>query len=272
MMQAVRLGCLALSVAACLAQDPAALFEKAPPDIDDALRARITKFYQAHVDGKFRAADAFVEEDSKDAFFAADKPRCHAFAVVNIIYSDNFTRGVAVVACDTEMQMPMMGRIAVKMPIRSLWKSVDGQWFWYIDPVSQETVSTPMGLGKPGPPRPGGPAAPVDLAVVSQSVKVDREAVTFDPSAAGTEKVVLTNQLPGEVTLSLRPARLDSLDLKLEGTKLGPGQSAVLSIRYEPNPKRKPTEAVVSILVSPTEQDIPLRILFAAPSPPPGRN
>ncbi len=276
-MPAAKLSCLILCAAACLAQDPAALFEKAPPDVDEALRARIAKFYQAHVDGKFRAADEFVAEDSKDAFFAMEKPRCRAFAIGNITYSENFTRAVAVVACDTEMLMPMMGRVAVKMPIRSQWKSVDGQWVWYVDPVSEQRVSTPMGLGKPGPARAGGgsvgaPAAPVDLETVSTSVKADRETVTFDPSAAGTEKVVVTNRLPGEVALSLKPAQLDALDLKLDRDKLGQGQSAVLSIRYEPAAERKPTEAVVRIMVSPTEQEIPVRISFAAPPSRPKSN
>jgi hypothetical protein len=30
---------------ACFGQDPAALFQKAPPDVEEALRARIQKFY-----------------------------------------------------------------------------------------------------------------------------------------------------------------------------------------------------------------------------------
>ena len=275
MTTAAKLSCLLLCAAACLAQDPAALFQKAPPDVDEALRARISKFYQAHVDGKFRAADEFVAEDSKDAFFAIEKPRCHAFAIGNIVYSDNFTKAVAVVACDTEMLMPMMGPMAVKMPIRSQWKKLGGQWFWYVDPALEQRVSTPMGLGKPGPPRQGGVVGvppPVDLETVSRAVKADRGAVTFDPSTAATEKVVVTNQMPGEVTLALDPARLDSVDLELDRDRLGQGQSAVLSIRYDPAAKRKIAGAELTIMVWPTAQRIPVKIRFVAPSAPPKEN
>ena len=44
---------------------------KTADEMDEALRARIHKFYQAHVDAKYRIADQVVAEDSKDLFFAA---------------------------------------------------------------------------------------------------------------------------------------------------------------------------------------------------------
>src|SRR6266849_1458884 len=56
-------------------QDSSDLFEKAPPPIDEALRARVDKFYQSYVTGKFREAFALVAEDSQDAYFAAPKPQ-----------------------------------------------------------------------------------------------------------------------------------------------------------------------------------------------------
>jgi len=48
--------CPVLLTAALWGQQAQELLEKAPPEVDDALRARVTKFYQAMVDGKFRAA------------------------------------------------------------------------------------------------------------------------------------------------------------------------------------------------------------------------
>jgi hypothetical protein len=260
--------CLFLFAGACLAQDPAALFEKAPPDIEEALRARITKFYQAHVEGKFRAADELVAEDSKDDFFAAEKARCRAFAIMKITYWDNFSHARVAVACDTQMLMPPVGLIAVKRPLSSLWKVVGGQWFWYIGSAAEQEIVTPFGIRKPvppgqpeaGPPRP--PGAPVDLETISKLVKVDKPEVRFDPQAPGTDHVVVTNQMPGSVTLSLEPGSLPGLDLKLDRTSLKQGESAVLSIRYEPSQERKPASAVVRIAVSPTEQVIPVRIQF----------
>jgi hypothetical protein len=263
--------CLLLWAAACLAQNPAALFDKAPPDIDEALRARVTKFYQAHVEGKFRAADAFVAEDSKDAFFEADKPHCRGFSIINIKYSENFSRAVVVIACDTDFPMPMGRPMAVKMPLRSQWKTLDGQWFWYFDPISQREVVTPFGVRKPqDPQQPAAPSvvqgAPVSIETVSKQVKTDKQEVSFEPSSAGVNRVIVTNQMPGSVSISLEPAMLAGLDLKLDRTSLGQGESAVLSISYEPAKDRKPSAAVVRIVVSPLGLALPVKIRFGAPA------
>jgi hypothetical protein len=246
-------------------QDAVALFEKAPPEIDGALRARVTKFYQLHVEGKFRAADEFVAEDSKDAFFDADKPHCRAFDIMKISYAGDFSRATVVIACDTDFMMPMAGPIPVKMPVSSRWKTVDGEWMWYVEPVSKKGAPAPAGNSAP-------PAAaplaftPVDLATVSELVKTDRQQVNFDPAKAGAESVVVTNGLPGGVTLALQPTRLDGFELKLDRTSLEQGQSATLSILYKPSPDRKPSAAVVTLVVSPIMKEIPIQIRFVAPS------
>jgi hypothetical protein len=268
--------CWLLWAAACLAQDPAALFEKAPPDIDEALRARITKFFQAHVEGKFRAADALVAEDSKDAFFEADKTRCRSFDILSVKYSDSFSRAVAVIACETDFPMPMGRPMAVKMPVRSQWKIVDGQWFWYVDPVSEREVVTPFGIRRPqSPQQPAAPAgprvAPMDLDTVSRLVKTDKQEVSFDPSAAAVNRVTVINQMPGSVSISLDPAVLPGLDLKLDRTSLAQGESAVLSIRYAPARNRKPSAAAVRVMVSPLGLALPIQIRFDAPVIPDSR-
>src|SRR5262249_39351996 len=72
-------------------QDPADLFSKAPPAIDEVLRSRITEFYQAHKEGKFRLAEKLVAEESKDIFFEADKRRCREFKIARVSYEEQFT-------------------------------------------------------------------------------------------------------------------------------------------------------------------------------------
>ena len=52
---------------------PTDIFEKAPPEVDNALRERVSKFFQAHVDGKFRLAEEVIAEDSKDFFYNMEK-------------------------------------------------------------------------------------------------------------------------------------------------------------------------------------------------------
>ena len=111
-------------------QAPSDVFDKAPPAIDDALRERVSAFYQAHVDAKFRQADQYVDEDSKDVFFAADKPHFLGFQISKINYSDNFTKATVITACKTEMFFH--GRkMPVTMPAVTHWKIDNGEWFWY---------------------------------------------------------------------------------------------------------------------------------------------
>jgi hypothetical protein len=257
-------------------QNPAELFEKAPPDIDEALRARINKFYQYHVEGKFRAADALVAEDSKDVFFGADKQRCRSFAIAKITYSDNFTRASAMVICDTEMMMPPVGLIPIKMPIRSLWKVENGEWYWYVEPAPPGSKLNSM-FGVPGPAAPpsnaaGAPSAPpapgppitftplLDLETLQNAVRADRTSVTFAAGNNGTERIRLSNRLPGGVRLELRPPKLPGFELSLDKDNLEKGESATLSITYSAAADSKPGAAVLVVAVTPAEQEIPIRI------------
>jgi hypothetical protein len=266
-----KLCCLLLSAIGCLAQNTAVQPEKAPPEVDEALRARISKFYQAHVDGKFRAAEAFVAEDSKDAFLEADKIRCLGFQFLSIVYSQSFSRATATVACDTYFQMPMGSPVAVKRPLRSQWKTVDGQWFWYSDPASGKDEMTPFGIRKPqNAQQPASPVSPsmafADFGNVSGQVRADKQQVSFDPAVAGVERVVVTNRLPGSVSLALEFGQLEGLELKLDRTSLGQGESAVLAISYRPMQGRQPADTPVNVVVSPLDQVIPIEILFRAPT------
>ena len=74
---------------------PTDVFEKAPPDVDNALRERVAKFFQAHIEGKFRQAEAVIAEDSKDFYYNMEKQRYLGFEIVRINYSENFTKAAA---------------------------------------------------------------------------------------------------------------------------------------------------------------------------------
>ncbi len=259
-----------LIASAALAQDPAELFQKAPPHIDDALRARVTQFYQLHVEGKFRAADALVAEDSKDVFFGMEKPRCREFALGNVKYSDGFTRAQVMISCDTEMTMVMVGRIPVKRPLSSKWKVVDGQWFWYVDPPAPAgDIVTPFGVSKPQ--ESGRSAASqglggvfVNMTTVTSGVKADKTQVVFDPGLPATAEVTLTNELPGSVELTLESRETKGLTFKLDRAALQRGERALLSIRYEPVEGYVPKAAAVQVVVSPTDQAIPVSVGFTS--------
>lgn len=245
--------------------------EKAPPEVDQALRERIGKFYQAHVDGKFRAADQFVAEDSKDYFFGASKRRYLSYEIQDITYSDNFTRAKATVQCEFEVMMPGVGKmIKMKMPRPSLWKIVDGQWYWYVDPNAP--VVTPFGVMQPrSAPSAGAPAAPLTppkgpgIEGIQKLVKADKQVVRLSSDAPSEDQVTISNSMPGAVTLTLQVPAVPGLEAKLDRTQLAQQQTARLSVAYTPKEKGPKPPALLSVTVVPTNQVIPLRIVFRPP-------
>lgn len=252
---------------ACFGQDPAALFQKAPPDVEEALRARIQKFYGLYMEGKFRAADALVAEDSKDAFYIAGKRKCRSIEIDTLRFSEDFLKADVMVSCDTDVMVEPVGMIRAQVPMRTRWKTLDGEWFWYVEPASDQGMATPFGFFKPGSPNgpPAGmamPAAGMSVEALRSMVKVDRQQVSLDANTKGVGRVVVTNAMPGAVSLALEPKEIPGFDLALDQTSITEGQSAVLSIGYVPSKDRQPSPATVKIVVSPINQEIPIRIVF----------
>src|SRR5712691_2050487 len=83
---------LTLSAASWLLAQADNPFNRPPAGVDEALRARITAFYQLHVKGDFRHAEAYVAEDTKDFFYTNNKPQYLSFEIGRIDSSKNFTR------------------------------------------------------------------------------------------------------------------------------------------------------------------------------------
>src|SRR5579862_8034538 len=94
----VRCSLVFLTVAAaCQSQTPKEA-PLPPADVDRALRARVEEFFQYHVTGEFRKAEALVAEDTKDLFYNRNKPRYLKFVNIDHInYNDDFTKATAIV-------------------------------------------------------------------------------------------------------------------------------------------------------------------------------
>jgi len=252
----VRALTLFVCAAACFAQAPADLFNKPPADVDGALRARITEFYQDHVDGKFRQADALVAEDTKDFYFESNKPKYLSFEIQRIDYSEGFTRAKATILCEQYVMMPGFTDKPLKVPTPSAWKLVDGQWYWYVD--LQQVHQTPFGPMKPGPGLPG--AAPVTmpnatevLKAASEQVKADKQAIHLKPG--GSDQVTITNQAPGVMTVSLLGS-LTGVDVTPGRVDLKSGEKAVVTFRAGNDAK----PGVLSLRVEQTNHVIPIQV------------
>lgn len=233
-------------------------FDKPPADVDDALRARVKEFYQLHMTGKYRLAEQLVAEDSKDGFYAAGKPDIKDFSIGDIAYSDGYAKAkVTVVA---KMLMTFMGMAAAKMmdvPFPSYWKLENGKWCWYI--FNDPNRMTPFGKINPqstsATADPSMAFRPVDLSAIATAVKADRTAVKLGD---GEEKVIISNSLPGAVTLALDEKKYPGIEAKLDKAELKAGEKAVVTLRATSTSGR--SRVMVGVIVQPTNQLIQIEV------------
>ena len=245
---------------ACAAQTPANASKAPPADVDKALRARITEFYQDFVAGKFRQAEALVAEDTKDFYYGMNKARYLSFEIQKIEYSDNFTRANAIILSEQYVMFPGFADKTLKLPSQSTWKLVDGQWYWYIDP--EAVAQTPFGKMRLGQLNPGSSAQPAvppkiptvqDLAFIFKQVKADKDAVSVKPGE--TAQVTITNTAQGQVSITVleAPAKVEA---KLERPNIEAGGKMQLTIQAANDAKA----GVVSLRVDQTNQVIPIQV------------
>lgn len=267
----VRFALFALLAPALCAQLNTDVLEKAPPDVEDALRARITQFYQLHVEGKFRQAEQLVAEDSKDFFYNAGKPTYYKFSISKIQYSDSFTRALATVLCNMIIPVPGFAGKPLDVPTPSRWKLENGQWYWYID--QDQLLQTPFGKRNPASgdsaPPAGGSVLPANMPTTlseAQSllngVQADKKAVRLNLEKASSDQVVIENRLQGAVKLVLNAPKVEGLEARFDQPELKSGEKTVLKFSYKPG-KTPPERIAATVSVEPTNQAIPVDIVFA---------
>jgi hypothetical protein len=242
---------------------------EAPAEVEAALRESVAKFYQAHVDGKFRLADAVVAEDSKDAFFAASKERYRSFEIVRANFSEDLQAAQVVVACDTDFVMPFGGkRIPMKAPVTSLWKLEEGEWRWYVLPRDAEVQPSPFGAMAQGEEQGGAVQvrAPGDVNSLLSGVKVTKDEILFPADAASEDSLTIQNNMQGYVKLSVNHPDFRGLRFELDRQDVAPGETATLTVKWEPTSNAPKPTCPARIVVWPTQQTFPLLVKFALPA------
>jgi len=245
---------------------PTDVFEKAPPEVDNALRERVSKFFQAHVDGKFRLAEEVIAEDSKDFFYNMEKQRYLGFEIVRINYSDDFKKATVVTGVEVEWRSPRIGVMRVKPPLTSLWKQENGTWYWYV--VPQKDWETPWGKMKPGPDvtaqqrQLAAMFKGVDAAEVARQVTIDKNAIVLSGYQPSGGEATIGNSMPGEVKLRLEAPPINGLVAKLDKNVLKSGEQAKLTLHYEPPTKDPKPASEVAVYVDPTGQVFRVKLTF----------
>ena len=253
-----RFALFALFAASAFAQPNDPFKAKPPADVDAALRARVLEFFDLHVKGEFRKAEALVAEDTKDFFYTRNKPKYLSCDLSRIDYSENFTKANAVMVCEMYIMMPGFTDHPMKVPTPSAWKLIDGKWYWWVD---QDALrNTPWGMMTPGAyPTKGAAAPPPSLASlptadsVFKQIQLDKSSVRL--KAGDSAEVTISNGAPGLTSLSL-PAALPGVEAKLDRPLLQAGGKAILTLRAAKGAK----SGVLNVQVEQTMQLLPIQI------------
>jgi hypothetical protein len=285
-MNFARIGLLFLPLTLSFSQS---LFTKAPPAIDNALRARVQAFYQAFIDKKFRFAYEMVAEDSKETFLAGGKPNLESCDFTKIEYFEDFSKADVLMGCKGTFSFhgQMMN---VTFPLSSKWVLTDGQWWWSAVPPKgrdtpwgfwgeKEGEPSPKNDGNPGPaPVAARPSVPVDpRAVANQilhSIKVDKTDVVLRGYESSKDEVHLTNGMPGPITFTVDKPSAAGLSIKPLSGELNSGEQAAIVFEFNTDDpsitcgecaKRVKPSLTVNIRISPTGQVFTVNLTFSLP-------
>jgi hypothetical protein len=241
---------------ACLAQIPGVTTAppavqmpagpQAPPEVDQALRARANAFLGYESKGESRKAYDLVAEDSKDYYFGAIKEKSASFTIDEVQYGADLS--TATVKSTMKRQKMLAGHM-VELPEVLIydWKLEKGEWVWYHDPAKDvtKTILGPLAVAPADPT--AGPPLPKDLtqkAAVAAAGKIapqaaiDKKVVAFVLGKDATEQVTFHNGNNGAVRVlaEVRGVR-DTITVEPNDIMVNARADAPFKITYKSHPE-----------------------------------
>jgi hypothetical protein len=276
---------LLLSSLTVFGQNPSEPADKAPPAVDEALRARVTKFYDAFISAKFKDAYPMVADDSQDQFFEMPKPQYKSCEITKIGYSENFTKAAVLTNCKGDWRWH--GHVTIStIPVDSNWVVTDGQWNWhYVKPTVVPSPFSPSGFVPVQTPDSGGKTPslmPKDIAGVARGilakVALDKPSVQIRAYEASQDVVHVRNDMPGDVSIRMDHLAIPGLKVTLGKTSLKAHEETTILFEWRLDDpaiqclecaKKMNGRTTVQLHVEPTNQVFPITIVFFnAPQPP----
>lgn len=251
-------------------QNPSELFDKAPPAIDEALRAQVDKFYQAFIAGKFKDAYLMVADDSQDKFFELPKEQYKSCEIIKVHYTENFTKAAVVTSCKADWRFH--GTVVLTtFPLTSNWEVLNGQWFWHYEkPTMVASPFSPTGFVPVPADSTPNPAAlvPKDIPGAAQAilakVSVDKASVRLRSYETSQDVVHVRNDMPGQVRLKLDQPDVPGLKVTLGKTALTAHEETTIVFEWRLDDAAKKTNAgtTVQLHIEPTGQVFPISVAF----------
>ncbi|MFN0104787.1 MAG: hypothetical protein ACKV2U_22220 [Bryobacteraceae bacterium] len=247
------------------AQEQPNLFNAAPPEFEKALRERVSGFYQAYVDGKFRSAEQYVCEDTRDLHYNQEKSKIRGFEIIKFSWDDGFKKASAVTTVQTTIQMRGQN-IPAAAPMATSWRLEEGKWCYFVDPTLGR--QTPMGRMKPGP----GNAKGMNIDdminnpnIILNQVKVSKERFLLRSWEKSADSVVITNGMPGSISIAFQTETVPGLTQKIEKMEMGPGETSRIELVYDPKDETAKPTLRASLKIDPFGRTIIIPVVFDIP-------
>lgn len=274
----LRAALLLLPIAA-FAQTPA---PQPPPEVDRALRARVTEFFQDLVDSKFVEAFDYVAADTKNYYFNSAKTALKEFKITDVKYESGFEKAAVKLAVKRPWTFSLSAQqnteAIVDVPMTTTWKLENGKWVWSNEAPPGSWV-TAMGAsdvqllkrnadgsvsGLPAQLNQGAIMAAAQK--ILQQSSVDKSEITLAADKKSSETVKFHNGAQGAVHLELHAPQIPGLSAKLDKGDVNFGEDATLQVSYEPPADGGvPGVALMDLTVIPLDQRFEVKVNFAAP-------
>ena len=233
---------------------------KAPPEVDQALRARLTAFLDYQSKGEFSKAYNLVAEDSKDFYLSGPKEKAVSYTIDDVQYGPDLS--TATVKSTMKRQMMLAGHpVDVPQLLISEWKLEKGEWVWYHDPAKDVTKSIIGDL--PVAPADATTESPIpkDLsekaaraaaaAIVAPRAAIDKKSVILVLGKEATEQVTFHNSNNGQVRVQAEVRGVaDTITVEPNNVMVNPQADVPFKITYKPRPE-SPVRGVVLFTLEP---------------------
>ena len=244
-------------------------FPKAPAEVEEALRGRVTEFYTHFQQRKYRQAEGLVDEESRDYFYASSKKPILSFELVNMEFGEDFQTVKAFV--NVMVMLPMMGPKPVSFPLTGDWRWIEDNWYIHMEGAKPGTIKQgpfgPMRINPEGAARAGAAQglptySPEGIKQALKSMyRVEPETLRFahKPSEPITQTVRFIN--PGPARLSVTATEeihtLPGLQIEFDRRQIEPGEELPITFTYQG--KEQALEGTINIVFS----VLPLKQIFA---------
>jgi hypothetical protein len=228
-----------------------AFAQKPPKKVDEALRTRISEFYQDHVQEDYRKAEQLVAKDSRDIFYVREKAKYEGFEIANIEYRDHFQKARVTVTVREYGHAEGFTGTVLKTPSISSWKLEHGKWFWYADPEDLKRVGFGPSANAMTKPAPGAPepkmVVPGTPDMALGKTGLDKLEVVVKKGC--TDKVTISNRSLGTISVDVYQV-LPDVKVTLDKRTLNRGEQAVATITCGDFPH----EGELQFMVMPTNE------------------